>query len=206
MLAYNISSTEIKVYWGSIPVYLQNGIILGYHVIVMLNSSVKRNLTASVDIREMVVSDLQESTTYQVSISGFTVKGRGVQSNPVNVTTDKYRRTETIACNANPSSGVAVETSFSLSCANWHDLNTPLLYDCTLHLAEGLTTILWYGYSSNVEVLLPPGDSLKNNSLKIHVGATSSTGSKETTSLDVQVCDVKGTIYNGKAYIHSNVE
>ena len=190
MLAYNISSTEIKVYWGSIPVYLQNGIILGYHVIVMLNSSVKRNLTASVDIREMVVSDLQESTTYQVSISGFTVKGRGVQSNPVNVTTDKYRGAETITCNANPSSGVAVKTSFTLSCANWPDLNTPLFYDYTLYLGEGLITILWYGYSSNVEVLLPPGDSLKNNSLKIHVGATSSTGSKETTSLDVQVCDV----------------
>ena len=190
MLAYNISSTEIKVYWGSIPVYLQNGIILGYHVIVMLNSSVKRNLTASVDIREMVVSDLQESTTYQVSISGFTVKGRGVQSNPVNVTTDKYRGAETITCNANPSSGVAVETSFTLSCANGHDLNALLLYDLTLPLAEGLTTILWYGYSSNLEVVLPPGDPLKNNSLTTHVSATSPTGSKENTSLDVQVCDV----------------
>ena len=190
MLAYNISSTEIKVHWGSIPVDFQNGIILGYHVIVMLNSSVKSNLTALADTREIVVSDLQESTTYQVSISGFTVKGRGVQSNLVNATTDKYRGTETIACNANPSSGVAVETLFTLSCANSHDLNTPLLYDYTLQLAEGLTTILWYGYSSNVEVVLPPGDPLKNNSLKIHVGTTSPTGSKENTSLDVQVCDV----------------
>ena len=190
MLAYNISSTEIKVHWGSIPVDFQNGIILGYHVIVMLNSSVKRNLTALADTREIVVSDLQESTTYQVSISGFTVKGRGVQSNLVNVTTDKYRGTETIACNANPSSGVAVETSFTLSCANSYDLNTPLLYDFTLPLAEGLTAILWYGYSSNVDVVLPPGDRLKNNSLKVHVGATSPTGSKGNTSLDVQVCDV----------------
>ena len=159
-------------------------------MIVMLNSNVVNNLTASAETREMVVSDLQESTTYQVSISGFTVKGRGVQSNPINVTTDKSRGTETITCNANPSSGVAVETSFILSCANWHDPNTPLLYDFTLPLAKGLSTILWYGYSTSADVVLPPGDPLKNNSLTIFVGATSPTGSKENTSLDVQVCDV----------------
>ena len=190
MLAYTVNSTEIKVHWGSIPGDSQNGIILGYHVIVTLNARVKHNLTALADTREMVVSDLQESTTYQVSISGFTVKGRGPKSNPVNVTTDEYRGPKTITCNANPSSGVAVETSFTLSCTSWRDINTPLLYDYTLHLAEGLTTILGYGYSTNVEVLLPHGDTLKNNSLKIHVGATSPTGSKEDTSLEVQVCDV----------------
>ena len=190
MLVHTVSSTEIKVHWGSVPIDFQNGIILGYLVIVRLSSGVKRNLTALAHTREMVVSDLQESTTYQVSISGFTVKGPGTQSNPVNVTTGKSRGTESITCNANPSSGVAVETSFTLSCANSHDLNTSLLYDYTLHFAEGLTAILWNGYSSNVEVVLPPGDPLKNNSLKIHVGATSPTGSKGNTSLDVQVCDV----------------
>ena len=100
MLAYTVSSTEIKVHWGSVPIDFQNGIILGYHVIVRLSSSVKRNLTALAHTREMVASDLQESTTYQVSISGFTVKGPGAQSNPVNVTTGKYRGTETITCNA----------------------------------------------------------------------------------------------------------
>ena len=190
MSAYNISSTEIKFHWGSIPIDFQNGIILGYHLIVRLNSIVKRNLTALADTREMVVSDLQEDTTYQVSMSGFTVKGRGVQSNPVNVTTDKSRGTATITCNANPSSGIAVETSFSLFCANWHDLDTPPLYDYMLPLARGLTTILWYGYSTNVDVVLPPGDSLKNNSLTVHVSATSPTGLKENTSLVIQVCDV----------------
>lgn len=199
MLAYNVNSTAIKVRWGSIPVDLQNGIILGYHVIVMLNSSVIRNLTALADTREMVVTDLQKNTTYQVFVSGFTVKGRGVQSNPVSVTTDKFSGTEMIACNANPSSGVAVETTFTLSCTNWHDPNTPLLYGFMLPLAEGLSTILWYGYSTNAEVMLPPGDPLKNNSLTIKAGVTSSTGSKTNTSLDVQVCDVWSTVYNTQA-------
>lgn len=41
------------------------------------------------DARDMIVTDLQKSTTYQVSVSGFTVKGNGVQSTPVNVTTDE---------------------------------------------------------------------------------------------------------------------
>ena len=156
----------------------------------MLNSNIINNLTASAEIREMVVSDLQESTTYQVSISGFTVKGGGVQSKPVNVTTDRSRGREMITCNANPLSGVAVETSFTLSCTNWLDLDTPLLYDYMLPLARGLTTILWYGYSTNVDVLLPPGDPLKNNSLTVHVCATNPTGSRENTSLDIQVCDI----------------
>jgi len=164
----------------------------------MLNSSIINNLTALADTREMVVTDLQDNTTYQVFTSGFTVKGRGVQSNPVNVTTDKSRGSDAITCDAKPSSGVAVETTFALSCANWHDLNTPRLYDLTLPLAKGLTTILWYGYSANAEVVLPPGDPLKNNSLTIHVGATSPTGSKENSSTDVQVCDFWGINYDGK--------
>lgn len=89
MSAYNVSSTAIKVNWGSIPVDLQNGIIVGYQVIVMLNSSIIYNLTTLADARDMVVTDLQKSTTYQVSVSGFTVKGNGAQSTPVNVTTDE---------------------------------------------------------------------------------------------------------------------
>lgn len=89
MSAYNVSSTAIKVNWGSIPVDLQKGIILGYQVIVMLNPSIINNLTAMADARDMIVTDLQKSTTYQVSVSGFTVKGNGVQSTPVNVTTDE---------------------------------------------------------------------------------------------------------------------
>ncbi|XP_078349636.1 LOW QUALITY PROTEIN: polycystin-1-like protein 2 [Oculina patagonica] len=89
VFAYNVSSTAIKVHWGSIPVDLQNGIILGYHVIVVLNSNVERNLTASPNMSEMVVTNLQKYTTYQLSISGFTVIGSGVQSTPINVTTDE---------------------------------------------------------------------------------------------------------------------
>ena len=89
MSAYNVSSTAIKVHWGSIPADHQNGVILGHHVTLMLNSSVIRNVTAFGNIQEMVVTGLQKSTTYKVSVAGFTVKGSGVQSTPVNVTTDE---------------------------------------------------------------------------------------------------------------------
>ena len=89
MSAYNISSTSIKVQWGPIPVDLQNGVILGYRVAVMLNSNVIRNLSALGNRREMDVTGLQKRTTYQVSVSGFTVNGNGMKSAPVNVTTDE---------------------------------------------------------------------------------------------------------------------
>ena len=89
MTAYNFSSTSIKVHWGSIPAHLQNGIILGYDVIIMLNSGVIRNLNASSNTSEMIVTNLQKYTTYQVCLSGFTIIGSGVQSTPLNVTTDE---------------------------------------------------------------------------------------------------------------------
>ena len=55
----------------------------------MFNSSLERNLTASPNAGEMVVTNLTKYTTYQVLISGFTLKGSGPQSAPVNVTTDE---------------------------------------------------------------------------------------------------------------------
>ena len=89
MLAYNESSTEIKVHWGPIPVDFRHGIILGYHVILMLNSILERNLTVSPNESELLVTNLEKNTTYQVSVAGFTSKGSGVLSTPVFVTTDE---------------------------------------------------------------------------------------------------------------------
>ena len=138
---------------------------------------------------ELVVTGLRRNTTYQVSISGFTVKGSGVLSSPIDVTTDASITTETVTCTANPSSGVAVKTNFTLDCTHWNDPNTPLLYEFMLHLADGLSTILWYGYSTNTEMMLPPGDPLKNNSLTIKIGVTSTTGLRTNALLDIQVCE-----------------
>ena len=89
MLAYNLSSTEIKVQWGSIPVDSRNGFILGYRVSVMLNSNVIRSLFVASVTREIAVTGLEKRTTYQVSVAGVTVNGTGVKSAPVNVTTDE---------------------------------------------------------------------------------------------------------------------
>ena len=86
---HNISSTAIIVHWGPIPAASQNGIILGFHMILMLDSDVERNLTVPPSTREMVVTELTKYTTYQISLSGFTVIGSGVQSAPLSVTTDE---------------------------------------------------------------------------------------------------------------------
>lgn len=87
--AYNISSTEIKVHWGPIPVDSRNGFILGYRVTVMLNSNVIRNLSTAFITQEIVITGLEKRTTYQVSVAGVTANGVGVKSAPVNVTTDE---------------------------------------------------------------------------------------------------------------------
>lgn len=90
-------------------------------------------------------------------------------------------------CTANTSSGVAVKTTFTVDCTNWDDPNMPLLYEFTLPLADGLSTILSYGYTTAAELILPPGDLLKNYTLTIEAVITSSTGSKASTLINVQV-------------------
>ena len=90
-------------------------------------------------------------------------------------------------CTANASSGVAVDTAFTLSCANWYDPNSPLLYELVLPLANGLSTILSYGYSTVIEVILPPGDPMQNYTLTIEALITSSIGSRANTSINVKV-------------------
>ena len=55
----------------------------------MLDSDLERNITVPPSTREMVVTELTKYTTYQVLISGFTVIGSGVQTVPLNVTTDE---------------------------------------------------------------------------------------------------------------------
>ena len=90
-------------------------------------------------------------------------------------------------CTANTSSGVAVDTTFLLHCTNWHDPNEPLLYEFVLPLADGLSTILSYGYSTAVEVILPPGDPMEGYTLTMETLVTSSIGSRANTSINVKV-------------------
>ena len=91
------------------------------------------------------------------------------------------------ACSANSSSGVAVDTTFILYCTNWHDPNEPLLYEFVLPLADGLSTILSYGYSAAVEIILPPGDPMENYTLAMETVVTSSIGSRANASVNVKV-------------------
>lgn len=91
-------------------------------------------------------------------------------------------------CTANTSSGVAIDTTFILHCTNWDDPNEPLLYEFVLPLADGLSTILSYGYSTAVEVILPPGDPMENYTLTLETVVTSSIGSRANASINVKVC------------------
>ena len=91
------------------------------------------------------------------------------------------------SCTASKSSGVAIQTVFTLKCANWNDPNTPLLYEFLLPLAEGLSAILSYSYSTATEIVLPPGEFVKNYSLTIEAVVANSIGSSSSNSLTIQV-------------------
>lgn len=97
-------------------------------------------------------------------------------------------------CTANTSSGVAIDTTFILYCTDWDDPNEPLLYEFVLPLADGLSTILSYGYSKAVEVILPPGDPMENYTLTMDTVVTSSIGSRANASINVKVCYRLSTI------------
>ena len=91
------------------------------------------------------------------------------------------------SCTASKSSGVAIQTVFTLKCANWNDTNTPLLYEFLIPLAEGLSAILSYSFSTATEIVLPPGEFVKNYSLTIEAVVANSIGSSSSTSLTIQV-------------------
>ena len=91
------------------------------------------------------------------------------------------------SCTASKSSGVAIQTFFTLKCANWNNTNTPLLYEFLIPLAEGLSAILSYSFSTVTEIVLPPGEFVKNYSLTIEAVVANSIGSSSSTSLTIQV-------------------
>ncbi|XP_077121613.1 phosphatidylinositol phosphatase PTPRQ [Ranitomeya variabilis] len=86
IICRNVSSTEIVVSYSA-PI-IPNGIILYYTVYVTwLNGSVERVTdTASLSL---TITGLRKHTSYILKVSASTVKGEGVHSDAVNITTEE---------------------------------------------------------------------------------------------------------------------
>ena len=91
-------------------------------------------------------------------------------------------------CTIEPSSGIALRTYFTLSCSRWTSSNTPLSYQFQVQLYNGLTSVVYHGFNTSVESLLPSGDLSQNFTVKLNVTVTDSNGATATyANLSVQV-------------------
>ena len=86
----NTSSTSIWVYWDTVPVADQNGIILSYTVTyTALTGDIPRTAVVSAPTTHVTLRGLDEYTNYSIFVFASTVKGGGSASDPIIVTTDQ---------------------------------------------------------------------------------------------------------------------
>ena len=86
----NTSSTSIWVYWDTVPVADQNGIILSYTVTyTALTGGIPRTAVVSAPTTHVTLRGLDEYTNYSIFVFASTVKGDGNASDLIIVTTDE---------------------------------------------------------------------------------------------------------------------
>ncbi|KAL9967107.1 hypothetical protein ACROYT_G025275 [Oculina patagonica] len=90
-------------------------------------------------------------------------------------------------CSITPSSGISLETNFSLSCSNWTSDSPPLSYKFQFQLENGLHTII-YSLNSTINSWMPPGNQSQNFAVKFVGTVTDKYGaSAPAVNLSVQV-------------------
>ena len=91
----NVSSTKIEVSWGEVPVHERRGVILGYHVAYGKQEVQTAGETGHLFVGSacqslsVILSGLEKFTTYCITVSAFTAKGRGNSSECVSMTTNE---------------------------------------------------------------------------------------------------------------------
>ena len=87
---HNTSSISIWVYWDTVPVADQNGIILSYTVAyTAFTDGISRTAVVSAPTTNVTLRGLEEYTDYSIFVFASTVKGDGNASDPIIVTTDE---------------------------------------------------------------------------------------------------------------------
>ena len=91
------------------------------------------------------------------------------------------------SCYVTPSHGISLKTVFLLACDNWNDTHQPITYEFLAKFPGGFSSILSFGYTSNVSLTLPTGDPGANHTLNITVLITNYAGVSTQKELSVQV-------------------
>ena len=88
MSAHNTSSTSLYVAWEPVPEGHVHGILRGYWILYRKNNA--RNFTRRKTTQKQVdQTGLHKFTVYDIRVVAFTIKGSGVESKPIFVSTDE---------------------------------------------------------------------------------------------------------------------
>ena len=92
-------------------------------------------------------------------------------------------------CSITPSSGISLESYFTLSCVNWTSDSTPLSYRFQYRLKNGMYTVLYHGVNNSIATLgIPPGNNAENYNIRLNVVVTDNFGiSASPVNLTAQV-------------------
>ena len=88
---YNMSQTEIQIFWGPVPVDKVNGIVMGYKVWYRKAQGGQHVGYKSFNSSTFqgVIDGLNPFTTYTLDVRAFTIKGDGVPSPFISVQTEE---------------------------------------------------------------------------------------------------------------------
>lgn len=85
------NETALDVHWNDVPLIHQNGVILGYRLLLQQEDGgpVVWNITVGPDVRWYMFTDLLIFQNYSIQILAFTIKGDGPLSDKVYQMTDE---------------------------------------------------------------------------------------------------------------------
>ena len=92
-----VNDSALKAYWRDVPLIDQNGVILGYRLLLQQEDGgpVVWNVTVEPDVRWYMFTNLEIFQTYSTQILAFTIKGEGPLSANVSQKTDGSGRWKT---------------------------------------------------------------------------------------------------------------
>ncbi|XP_048586645.1 LOW QUALITY PROTEIN: polycystic kidney disease protein 1-like 2 [Nematostella vectensis] len=127
---------------------------------------------------------LTGGVTYRSEVI-VTSPGRAASSNQYLFTTNQPPSGG--SCHISPTIGLAMITSFNMSCTGWQDNETPLEYQFRYRKSDGTYALIYYGDKMETSAVLPAGREENDFNFDIEATVSDSMGAANQTTLRVQV-------------------
>lgn len=100
MTGHNTSSTSLFVDWKTVPVGYVHGILRGYYVFYRIKNK-QTFLRTQTLLHYVDLNGLRKFTVYEIRVAAFTIKGHGVKSKTIFVSTDEDGKLRSKTTNTN---------------------------------------------------------------------------------------------------------